>query len=220
MPDEQALALPLEQPDVAAARLQFREHGQRLVARWVIPWGWVVFAFVTATGSISAGALLGNRFGKLGDGACTAILALLWGLFVPLLLLLLRRLLRRALRHPEHLVLDRAQRRVHLSALDGATHSIAFEQVRAMVAVSRAVKVVLHSGNPASHWTRRHEFSLLYEEPGGALVQAAMFAIQDEGGRLSELRRRTNEIPRILGCERIYVALDRSGKLRGDAQPD
>ena len=215
MPSKEQLAAPLAHPSVAAARLQFAEVGERLVGRWVIPWGWVVFTFVLTTGSITAGALTANQFGKLGDGETKVILWLVWGLFAPLLLLGFFWILRRAQRNPEHVVIDRAQQFLQVATKRGELRSIAFEQVRAFVAVSRAVKIATGSSGPASRWTRRLELSLLHAEPGGLLVQTSLYAIQDEGKRLVELRQHSDQIPRILNCERLYVTLDRAGNVRG-----
>ena len=213
VPDKRALAEPLDHPGVHMARLRFEETSDVVTARWVVPWGWLLFSFGIGMGGVTAGIVVGYSMDRIDRTSMLLMLGLQWLLIVPTLVWILRRVLRPALRQPVHIVLDKNERVARVAGAEGNYEECTFDQVQAFVNVSRMIQIG-SGADSGRRWVRRSEFSLLLARDG-TYTQIPLYAIQDQGQREEELRRWTHEIPRLLGCDRIGVALNKEGELRG-----
>lgn len=210
-PDKAELGQPLRVPDVHTVHLRFSQEGGRTVASWRIPWVAVTFTFVVAFGSVTAGLLYGRAIGRLEDPLGFVLLGVIWGLMAPLVVAIFYRAFHRALTRKRHLVLDPERREFVVSCVGDEDATIAFDDVLALVHVSRMVE----TGHGRGLWKRHDEFSIAFRTNAGEHVQLPLYGIRDVSKREEPLRRWTNELPRLLGCERIRVAFDRKGQLQG-----
>ncbi|MFT4514145.1 MAG: hypothetical protein ACI91B_002853 [Planctomycetota bacterium] len=209
-PDKAELAEDLELPNVHTIHLRLSQKGHRTIARWKIPWIPVIFTFATAFGAVTAGVLYGYSIDRLGSTGAAVLLGIVWLLFLPLVLWVAFRASRRAMTRRTHLVLDLDTRQLTVACLDRDDEVIGFDQVMALVQIRRMIE----SGHGGGRWDRVDEFSIVSEVNDGSHLQLPLYSIQDSGKREEQLRRWTNELPRVLGCERVRITLDRKGQLQ------
>jgi len=209
-PDKSELAANLELPNVHTVHLRLSQEHHRTIARWKIPWVPVIFAFTTAFGTVTAGVLYGYSVDRLGSTGAVVLLGIVWLLFLPLVLWVAFRAARRAMTRRTHLVVDLDTRQLTVACLDRDDEVLAFDQVVALVQVRRMIE----TGHGGRRWDRVDEFSIVSKEKNGSHLQLPLYSIQDSGQRQEQLRRWTNELPRVLGCERVRVTLDREGQLQ------
>jgi len=209
-PDKQELAGPLDVPDVHTVHLRLTLDGAKTTARWRIPWFAVVFTVLIATGSVTGGIYYGYTVDRISGTVAGILLGLIWLVMVPAGGWIGYRAFRRALRKPQHLVLDPEQQVFTVACLDEADEAIPFAQAKALVQVSRWVA----TGHSGRQMARVDEFSFVFEASDGSHQQLPLYSIQDSGKRMEQLRRWTDALPRVIGCERVRVAFDRKGQLQ------
>jgi hypothetical protein len=203
-------------PSVHTVLLRLTQEGHRTIARWKIPWAAVIFTVLIAFGSVTAGILYGYSVDRIGKTETGLMLGFVWLLLVPIGGVIAFRVFRRAMTRRKHLVLDVAAREFTVACLDHDDEVIPFDQAEALVHVSRMIE----TGHGGRLWQRVDEFSVVFTGSDGACVQLPLYAIQDSGKRQETLRRWTNELPRVLGCQRVRVAFNRKGQLQESGSDD
>jgi len=215
-PDKRELAEPLAVPDVHTVLLRLTMDGNKSIARWKIPWFAVVFTALMATGSVTIGVLYGHSVDRISTTMTYLLLGAMWLLIIPFVgYVAFYRSFRRALKKPEHLVLDLDAHSFTVACVDADDEVIPFDRAMALVQVSRWIE----SGHGGRVMARVDDFSIVFETAAGSHEQLPLYSIQDSGKREEQLRRWTNALPRALGCDRIRVAFDRKGKLQGQDPP-
>lgn len=209
-PDDAALGLPLRVPNAMTTPPSVEQSDGRIALTWRIPWGWVVATFAMSFGSMTGGVAWALRTGRVGEVAGWSLLSVIWGTLFPFALWVFHRMLRHAIKHPRLLEVEAATSSVHIDSIDGGIFESSFEDVRALVQVTRMIPV----GEGGGRWVRRSEFSLLFGPQAGPWTQVALLSLRETGGREARIRSCLYAVPRMVGCEVTRVAIDRHGDPR------
>ena len=140
-PDDAALGLPLRVPNAMTTPPSVEQSDGRIALTWQIPWGWVVATFAMSFGSMTGGIAWALRTGRVGEVAGWSLLAVIWGTLLPFALWVFHRMLRHAIKHPRLLEVEAATSSVRIGSVDGEVFESSFEDVRALVQVTRMIPV-------------------------------------------------------------------------------